>query len=213
MTQDEVFFIEPIPDADQRLILHQHMRKYGFNLSSVDTRILVWQEVKRLLLEKGATAILTRQQLNEEVLPDSTPRNVIVDTLRYKISQCHPNQSMLIIDPYLFPSSPDHDYLSFFLQIFEDSLKGSTHLMIATMANRNTSLEGQMLAQIRQLNPSILITRKYTDVFHDRFWIADESRGVFVGTSLNGMGKKYAVIDWLHEGDALEIAQRYRSLP
>jgi hypothetical protein len=30
--------------------------------------------------------------------------------------------------------------------------------------------------------------------FHDRFWIADGARGLFVG---NGLGKRYALADYL----------------
>ena len=189
------------------------MMKDGFSLSCIDKRIFVQEEARSLLLEKGCTAILTSQQLNEEVLPDSTPRNAIIDTLRYKIDQCFPSQTLLIVDPYLFPTNPDPDYLADLIQIFDKSLRSCSRLEIATMSNRNTSLERQAHAQISRVNPNILISTKYTNVFHDRLWITDEARGVFVGTSLNGVGRRYAVVDWLSEDDAIEIAQRYRGLP
>jgi len=58
-----------------------------------------------------------------------------------------------------------------------------------------------------------LISTKYSDVFHDRFWIADEVRGVFVGTSLNGIGRRYAIIDYLQQRDVVDIVQRYDQIP
>jgi hypothetical protein len=213
MTHEEVFFIEPAPSGEYRLSLNQQMMKDGFRLSCVDKRIFALQEARHLLLEKGITAILTSQQLNEEVLPDNTPRNAVLDTLKYKIEQCRPSQSVLLIDPYLFPSLPDSDYITDFLQIFKNSLERCSRLEIATKPDRNTSLENQVLSQVLQINPSIVVSQKYTNSFHDRFWIADEARGVFVGTSLNGVGKRYAVVDWLQENDAIEIVQRYRRLP
>lgn len=213
MEHDEIFFIEPLPSTDYRLELHQHIRRDGYNLSYIDKRVFLEQEMKSVLLEKGVTAILTNQQLNEEVLPENTPRNAVLDTLRYKIDQCGASQSILIIDPYLFPSNSDSDYLSDFIKIFENLIKKCAVLEIATLSNRNTALEQQMHAEISSMNPNIQISSKYTNVFHDRFWIADNTRGVFVGTSLNGIGKRYAVIDWLQEDDTKAIVRRYSQLP
>ena len=37
-------------------------------------------------------------------------------------------------------------------------------------------------------NPSCRLTHRTSNDFHDRLWIADRERGLFVGTSLNGIG-------------------------
>ena len=213
MEHDEIFFIKPLPSTDYRLELQQHIKRDGYNLSYIDKRVFIEKEMKSVLLKKGVTAILTNQQLKEEVLPDNTPRNVVLDTLRYKIDQCEASQSILIIDPYLFPFNSDSDYLSDLIKIFENSIKKCVKLEIATLSNRNQTLQQQMQNKISEMNQNIKINYKYTNVFHDRFWIADNTRGVFVGTSLNGIGKKYAIIDWLQEDDAKAIVNRYRQLP
>ena len=173
MKSNEIFFIDPLPDHEYKLNLHQHMKNDGYSLSYHDKKSFILSEIKSVLLEKGATSILTAQQLNEEVLPDNTPRSAILDTLRYKLDQCRATQDLLIIDPYLYPTSPDVDYQQYFLSIFEKTLKDCSNLHIATLSNRNTTLEQSINTAIRQLNPSISINTKYTNIFHDRFWIAD----------------------------------------
>ena len=208
----EFYFIRPIPDGDYLIALSRKLSKDGYELVSVQKDIFLLQNIRQVLLEKGATAILSQQLLNEEVLPDNTPRNFIIDTLRYKLDRCSPTQSLLIIDPYLYPAKEDSDYQTDFLTVFGDSLKKCFQLDVATLPSRNSVLEFQIDSAIEQINPNIAIYKKYTDVFHDRFWIADQRRGVFVGTSLNGIGKRYALIDYLREDDATAIVQRYAQI-
>ena len=81
------------------------------------------------------------------------------------------------------------------------------------MQHSRIEIEQNIHTAIKQINPNISINTKYTKIFHDRFWIVDSKKGVFVGTSLNGIGRRYAVIDWLQEDDAKEITQRYSQLP
>ena len=47
-------------------------------------------------------------------------------------------------------------------------------------------------------------------LFHDRFWIFHSEKltdccGLFVGTSINGLAKKYALIEYLSEKDCIDI--------
>jgi hypothetical protein len=60
------------------------------------------------------------------------------------------------------------------------------------------------------LSPKIDATLKMTDDFHDRFWIADKAKGLFVGTSLNGIGKKYALVDVMRDEDTATIVKELR---
>jgi hypothetical protein len=68
-------------------------------------------------------------------------------------------------------------------------------LEIATKSDRDTALEKAFYNGVTSIRASTNVQTKYTNVFHDRFWIADEERGLFIGTSLNGIGHRYAVSD------------------
>jgi len=213
MSSSTIYYINPPPDGDYLIELAQRLSTDGYNLSSGEKEILLMTGIKQILLDKGPTAILSQELLTEEVLPDNTPRNAVLDTLKYKLNHCSATRSLHIIDPYLYPSIQDPDYVSDFIKIFEATLRLCSCVSIATKANRNASLERKIENEINKVNPQISILRKYTNVFHDRIWIVDDVRGVFVGTSLNGIGKRYAVIDYLQENDAREIVQRYNQIP
>ena len=48
----------------------------------------------------------------------------------------------------------------------------------------------------------IKMTVEKCNEFHDRFWVGiDNRKGVVLGTSLNGIGKKIALVDILKESD------------
>ncbi len=213
MQSKTIYFIEPSPNGDYLLYLAQKLSSDGYILSYTEKEIFLMTETKQMLLEKGTSSILSQQLLTEEVLPDSTPRNAVLDTLKCMLNRCAPKQSLHIIDPYLYPTNCDCDYIAFFVQIFESAINNCSYIKICTLPKRNKELEQQIKDQIKRMNSQISIENKYSDVFHDRFWIADSERGVFVGTSLNGIGRRYAVIDYLQKTDAEEIVKRYNQIP
>ena len=63
-------------------------------------------------------------------------------------------------------------------------------------------------AVFEKVVPGVQIKDAVTDKFHDRYWIdADTTRGVIVGTSLNGIGKKVSMIDYASPGDSSELVR------
>ena len=66
---------------------------------------------------------------------------------------------------------------------------------------------------VQQVKAGLAVTVRYTNTFHDRFWIADQTKGVFCGTSLNGIGIRYSLADYLKEEDVQEIVARAASVP
>jgi hypothetical protein len=207
------YFFDPEPPIEAVMQLANDMKPKGYSLTYVDKSVFVRLEMKAILLAKGATAVLSHSSLNEDVLPDNTPKDTIADTLRYKLKWCAPTSSLTIIDPYMYPNAPDPDYETYFVKVFGDAIKECPHLTIVTLTNRNTALEAQIHSAIRLIAPQITIATKYSNVFHDRFWIGDDLRGVFVGTSLSGIGRRYAVIDYLRDEDTAQIVQRVQAMP
>jgi hypothetical protein len=50
-----------------------------------------------------------------------------------------------------------------------------------------------------------------SEKFHDRFWLADGARGLVVGTSLNGLGKRYALVDFMQPSDVRDVVQALKT--
>lgn len=100
------------------------------------------------------------------------------------------HQKILIIDPYFFCKNPDQDYENFITQIFKKAQ--FQEIQILTRKDYNKVLYNSIKSKIT-CNINLL----FTDEIHDRFWIANQSKGFYVGTSLNGVGKKYSRIGYM----------------
>jgi len=212
-TMSDVYFIKPKkPNCEQLLKIETFLEEMGFNLSYLDSRIYLKQEAGNIIRKYGMTKLLSDSQLMEEVLPDGGSSNVLKDTLRYKLKLINAQNELLIIDPYLFPQGHDSDYIELVKSIFSDTLNLITQLHVVTKTQRNQSLENEFHIMVNMINPNITITTKYSSVFHDRFWILDKEKGIFIGTSLNGIGNRYAVIDYLNSSDTNEIYARFKQL-
>lgn len=54
------------------------------------------------------------------------------------------------------------------------------------------------------MKSKLQLDTKFTKKYHDRFWICGNS-GLFVGTSFNGVGTKYCLVDYIDHDDVLAI--------
>ncbi len=210
---DTCYFLNPKPGGDDLLALGDLLKTAGYELSFLQTTIVARLAAKDLLRQHGPGSLLSWGPLSESVLPDNTPRNVLLDTIRYQLNRCQPTSSLLVIDPYLFPSTPDADYRTDLVSLLKPAVQAGLSLDIATGRRHNAALMADVFADLRAINPVVIPRVKYTDDFHDRFWISDGIRGLFIGTSINGIGRRYAIADYLEEEDAAEIHARYASVP
>lgn len=114
------------------------------------------------------------------------------------------NQKILIMDPYFFCKKPDQDYENLITQIFKKAQ--FQEIQILTRKDYNKVLYNSIKSKIK-CNIKLL----FTDEIHDRFWIANKSKGFCVGTSLNGIGKKYSRIEYMDNDevkDYIDIANK-----
>ena len=215
----QVFFTNKKLGGEQLMHVLQYLQEHGADAAYAnDEDVYFLEKAGRILLEKGATRVLRDAAVLEEaVLPDGIPRSDLADTIRYMLTLMNPKQELLIIDPYLFPTPnpnyPDPNYVAFLESVIGDTLTKIDRLRIVTKTNRHAATEAAFNGMAQGTKAALNIATKYTSAFHDRFWIADGVRGLFVGTSLNGIGKRYSLIDYLRDEDAVDIYARYNALP
>ena len=119
-------------------------------------------------------------------------------------------RNLLIIDPFFYSSEPA------VLTLFENMMRAlSASLESVTFFTKShTDAKARakadptaMHAVLTKIAPSIKIKDVKTDEFHDRFWIdPDRNKGLVMGTSLNGVMKKIALIDHLRRADVVQLA-------
>jgi hypothetical protein len=61
-------------------------------------------------------------------------------------------------------------------------------------------------------HPALNMTVVQSSDFHDRFWVADRTRGTVLGTSLNKIGNKVFFIDALSDSDVAAIMAELEDL-
>jgi hypothetical protein len=216
----DLFFIEPscndVPkDPPWEIVLAAAdvLKARGYILKSAQEDAYLFGKIRDAILDKGISCFINAIDLKEAVLPDNTAREDLVDNLRYMVRNIQANNELLLIDPYLFPKNGDADYIPYLGLVFGTAIGNISWLKIATKQDRHGPTEAAFRKMVLDKKPGIIISIKYTEVFHDRFWIADQSRGLFVGTSLNGIGKRYSLVDYLREEDVKDIYARFGALP
>lgn len=155
----------------------------------------------------GLTSVLLRQPLNEAILQSNMPaRDVASVMITFLEGIIQDNDELIIIDPFLFAPTTDTNYRGLIVAILSHFAQKLG--MIRTIVHPNKidiTLRGAVESNLKALNSSLLFTHQTSLDYHDRFWIAGRSRGILTGSSLNGLGKKYALIDRLKDKDVTDI--------
>lgn len=172
---------------------------------------------QKLIMEEGPSYILSLVILQEAVLPkvdNKADRDLLIKVLCNRLQKLSPSEDLTIIDPYFFAKMKLSDmagYVSTVREIFSSVIPKIASIRFITSPNHyNEVLYRNIMQVLIDLSPKIDATLKMTDDFHDRFWIADKAKGLFVGTSLNGIGKKYALVDFMRDEDTATIVKELR---
>jgi hypothetical protein len=189
--------------------LRQAVEPLGFELQMGTRFALIQTELRRLVEEQGTSYVLERLQRQwlEEVLPRSHKPGEIISLLASMLNRLAPRQDFVIVDRYLLARGFKADYPETLVSLLTPIVKIVHNLTLVTGSNYDSKLLKHLADQLSSLGSNCKIAHQTSEVFHDRFWIADRQRGLFVGTSLNGIGKRYALADYMREEDVREIVR------
>jgi hypothetical protein len=76
-----------------------------------------------------------------------------------------------------------------------DTQRGTSLLFVADKKVSCPAVQDEVTMALTAAVPNLKIRTTHSGDFHDRFWIADRTRGVILGTSLNKIGSKIFFID------------------
>lgn len=100
-------------------------------------------------------------------------------------------ESLIVIDPYLF-SGPSNSATKI-AQDFSHCARldeNDNQLQVISIIHGRSVTNAVKSAILGTASGSLRFNVKESDVFHDRVWIADGDRGLVIGTSLNGIGRR-----------------------
>lgn len=112
---------------------------------------------------------------------------------------------LLIIDAYFYDDKPECLLL---LEKIIRSISSKLEKVTLITNGKRAGMRPAMHNVFSTVVPGIQIKDAVTEDFHDRYWIdVENTKGVMVGTSLNGIGKKIAMIDHANVADTEEIVR------
>lgn len=142
-----------------------------------------------------------------------TRREDFIQVIQKFLDATIKGDSLVIIDPYVFPEKYDNDYSKFFIDILKIYFPRLKKLTFVTSARYNHKIQSKIFSDLQKIDSSLKLILKKSELFHDRFWLFPASnRGIIMGTSLNGLGKKYSIIDYIQEDDARIILSDFKKL-
>jgi hypothetical protein len=165
------------------------------------------ERIEDAIVNEGLSNLLRRQPLVEAVVPPGERPDRIRDLLVKFLAATGVDEELIIVDPYFFATSKDPSYPSFVSQIISPFARALRRVNIITLPDRvNSSVKENVVQGIQGLSGGITVNHAMSTDYHDRFWIsASRSKGILTGSSLNGLGRRYAVIDRLAEDDVRDI--------
>lgn len=155
------------------------------------------------IAQNGLSSLFAYTITMEDITSPSMPIDDIELIISKFIDKLKSLKRLLIIDPYFYgTSSTSHQLLERLLTPHQADLVEITVICNNTSAPNVTNIRSAINASA----PNATITEIQNSTFHDRFWInPDLGSGLVMGTSLNGIGKKIALVDRLQGSDVTDL--------
>jgi len=195
--------------------LGNRLQQRGIEVYILDVDTYCLEMCHKLIMEKGPRYILSLERFQEAVLPKTGSIDLLIKVLSNYLQALSPSKDLTIADRYFFPVQLSDraeylEYLDTVREIFSLVIPKVAMVRFITQPKHNRALYEDIKSVLIDLNPEIKVVYKMTEDFHDRFWIADEVKGLFIGTSFNGIGKKYALVDFMKDEDTATIVKELR---
>ena len=189
-------------------------KRPNVDLTMGDLETYVRQKACEIIIQDGASSVFPKH-LHEALLPKARRRDkhLLVEVIVNQLKFLSPSSDLIVVDPYIFAHNVGNisDYLNVVKGIFQPIIENIGKVRFVTSDNFNSDLYRRVVNEIYDLKTGIVVECKKTADFHDRFWIVDESRGLFVGTSLSGIGRRYALSDYIKDEDTKAIVKALRN--
>lgn len=166
---------------------------------------------KDWLIEVGQTLALQTEDVSEALGTTSHQPNDIKELIQKFLDKIITTNQLLIVDRFIFPTKRDSNYPNFLCDLLDKYIGTLEKIIFITSPSYERPVQVSVETLLKSKKPTLNIEYKFSDEYHDRFWISDfDKRGVFLGTSLNGYGRKYALVDYINISDVRQIVSSLR---
>ena len=201
------FQFRPPLTHEDALVLVSHAEELGYEMlfRRADYSL---EEIQARLGEKGPSAFLDLTWAQEDISPKESPLTA-EQRMAQRLRTLAPSAELIITDPYLFTRSrrkDSEDYATSLGNMLAPTLsEGLRITAIVDPSQNDPRVQSAVAAALRSRAKDLTITVIESGDFHDRFWIADRTRGLVIGTSLNKIGRRIFFVDELSEADVAAV--------
>lgn len=166
------------------------------------------EQIQEQLVDRGPGSFLNMIWLQEDVSVKE-PAMTAEQRMATRLQKLAPTNELIITDPYLFTDSrkrDSQDYAASLVRMIAPAL--TTGLRITAVVSKpgnNATVRAAVVDQLHALGHELDINVVESDAFHDRFWIADQERGLIIGASLNKIGRRIFFVDELSRSDVAAV--------
>lgn len=161
--------------------------------------------IQRHIIEHGLSSLFYNHIICDAIMHPGFTTDEIEAIILGIMSKLDGVRHLLIIDAFFYDDKPDCLLL---LEKIVSSISSRLEKVTLITHGKRTSMRPGMHNVFSTVVPGIQINDVVTEDFHDRYWIDVENiKGVIMGTSLNGIRKKVAMIDYASNADTREILQ------
>lgn len=211
MIHEDLYILHSEEPIDERIMqIAKVLQKYKVEVRIFQLERYAFERCNELIDEMGISQFYSLEEVHEALLPrtdSSKSLDLLEEVLIKHLEAFKPTDNLVIIDNYFFniKDSQKAEYFELIRNVFGPFLGRIKTLKFITKPSYKDDVFHEAQNLLKAFNNELTIIIKTADIFHDRFWIIDERAGFFVGTSLNGIGKRYALVDKIRADDTREI--------
>lgn len=187
---------------------NQDINLSDFEIGQIDSVVHTFKdEIVDYLLEHGFTSLVSTEPLLEHIVVRGTPDNKIIPVVQTYLDKLNIDNELIIVDPYFFAKPKNPNYISVLDQILDKYIPSIDNLIIVTNTfSVDNTIKNLILSTLQGKKQSLIISHKQHNDYHDRYWISGaREKGLVMGTSLNSLGNKVALVDRLNTSDVRDI--------
>ncbi len=198
---------EDISDFFNRFYESELSRDFGVYRLSLD---VLREHIQQHMIDRGLSSLFYNHITCDAITHPGLTVDTIEEVVLGILSKLDGVKHLLIIDAFFYDETPEC------LRLLEKLVRSiSSKLERVTIITERKRMAARPAVHnvFSSVVPGVLIENVISESFHDRYWIDfDSTKGVMFGTSLNGIGKKIAMIDHANSADAQEIVRLASSL-
>ncbi|MBX7210598.1 MAG: hypothetical protein K1X78_19985 [Verrucomicrobiaceae bacterium] len=197
-------------DLEYLTQLQKQLSQDGVHASMTSNEVVARTYGPAIARKMGMTAfMLSGSLVLEGVIPKDGAAPTALDLISLYVDGLRATRSLAIIDPYFLQGGPD--YLTRFDKVFGNTLQSITALMIVHKVGKQAKLL-DLQTHMANTYPSVAFSNHPVTDIHDRIWISDAASGLFIGTSLNGLGCKFCLAEYLDATDTNDVIAEMKTL-